>query len=107
MTTPSGATPDDSLWRRPADPAAEAPPPAAPVPPPPSYPGPPQAAPPPPGWRPPVHLQPPPPRQLPAQDLSALDEAERGARTVTYGVGLIAGAALVVVVCLLCSRLLF
>ncbi len=41
------------------------------------------------------------------QDERALDEAERSARTVTYGIGMIAGAVLLVVVCLLCSRVLF
>jgi hypothetical protein len=37
----------------------------------------------------------------------ALEEAERSARTLTYGVGLIAGAVLMVVVFLLCSRVVF
>ena len=52
-------------------------------------------------------VQPPPPRRLPPQDTGAIDEAERSARTLTYGIGMIAGAALLVVICLLCSRLLF
>jgi hypothetical protein len=51
-------------------------------------------------------VQAPPPRQLPAQDLAALEADERGARTVTYGVGLLAAAVLIVVMCLLCSRLI-
>jgi hypothetical protein len=71
------------------------------------YPGPPQSPVPPPGWRPPVHVQPAPPRPLPAQDVPALEAQEASARTLTYGVGLITGAILLVVMCLLCSRLLF
>ncbi|MBO4207378.1 translation initiation factor 2 [Micromonospora echinofusca] len=110
--------PDDSYWRRPAadagdpgaGPSAPAPPPG-PVPPAgqpaPGYPGPPTAPPPAADWRPPVHLRPAPPRRLPAQDPGRLDDAERSARTVTYGVGLIAGAVALVLICLLCSRLVF
>jgi hypothetical protein len=52
-------------------------------------------------------MQPPTPRALPPQDTAGLDEAERGARTLTYGIGMITAAVLVVVVCLLCSRALF
>jgi hypothetical protein len=44
---------------------------------------------------------------LPAQDLAAIDAAERSARTVTYGIGMVAGALLLVAMCLVCSRLLF
>jgi hypothetical protein len=44
---------------------------------------------------------------MPEQDTVELDEAEGSARTVTYGVGMVAGAILVIVMCLLCSRLLF
>jgi hypothetical protein len=36
-----------------------------------------------------------------------LEAAEGSARTITYGVGMLAGAVLVVVFCLLCSRILF
>lgn len=71
------------------------------------YPGPPQSPVPPPGWRPPVHVQPAPPRPLPAQDIPTLEAQEASARTLTYGIGLITGAVLLVVMCLLCSRLLF
>ncbi|MFI6760350.1 hypothetical protein ACIBF5_14560 [Micromonospora sp. NPDC050417] len=71
------------------------------------YAGPPQGAVPPPGWRPPVQVQPAPPRPLPGQDIPAVEAAEASARTLTYGVGLIAGAVLLVVMCLLCSRVLF
>lgn len=51
-------------------------------------------------------VQPSPARELPAQDLAGLDAAERGARTLTFGVGMIAGAVCLVLVCLLCSRAL-
>jgi hypothetical protein len=54
-----------------------------------------------------VLVQPPPPRPLPHQDLTALDAEEREARTVTYGIGLVAGAVLVVVLLILCGRVLF
>jgi hypothetical protein len=47
------------------------------------------------------------PRDLPAQDLDAIVRDERGARTLTLGVGMIAGAVALIVTCLLCSRVLF
>ncbi|MDG4768105.1 translation initiation factor 2 [Solwaraspora sp. WMMD406] len=121
MSTDRGE-PDDGFWRRPAsappgvgpDPGTGSGPatglgptgtgggPAAPT-----YPGPPAAAPPPPGWRPPLVVRPAPPRSLPPQDIEAVENDERNARTVTYGVGMIAAAVLVIVICLLCSRVLF
>ncbi|MFC0528222.1 translation initiation factor 2 [Phytohabitans kaempferiae] len=107
MTTRNGGPADDEFWRRPADGTAPppAPPPAEPAAP--AYPGPPPSAPPPRGWRPPVVVQPPTPRALPRQDNAGIDSAERSARTLTYGIGMIAAAVLVVVICLLCSRALF
>jgi len=54
-----------------------------------------------------VLIQPPPPHQLPPQDLDALDAREREQRTITYGVGLLAGAILLVVLLILCGRTLF
>jgi hypothetical protein len=48
----------------------------------------------------------PPPRPLPAQDLTALDTEEQQARTVTYGVGMVAGAILLVLLFVLCGRAL-
>jgi hypothetical protein len=54
-----------------------------------------------------VVAQPAPPRALPVQDMAAIDEAERSARTLTYGIGMVAGAIMLVVCCLLCSRMLF
>ncbi|MFC7711067.1 hypothetical protein [Micromonospora lupini] len=123
MTTPSGgSTPDDDYWRRPGTGdggTADRPPPAtAPTsgyagPPPPAtaptsgYAGPPPSVPPPAGWRPPVHLEPAPPRHLPPQDAAVLDMAEQRSQRVTYGFGAAAAVVLVVLVCLLCSRLIF
>jgi hypothetical protein len=52
-------------------------------------------------------MQPPAPRELPRQDDAGIEEEERSARTLTYGIGMIAAAVLVVVICLLCSRALF
>lgn len=36
-----------------------------------------------------------------------MDDAEGSARTVTYGIGMVAGAIAIILMCLLCSRLLF
>jgi hypothetical protein len=102
---------DDLQWRRPVggDPAgghpadpARAPEAAAP-----SYSGPPRSTPPPPDWRPRTLIQVPPPRSLPPQDAAALDAAEREARTITYGVGMVAGAVLLILLFVLCGRALF
>ncbi|MEU8180208.1 hypothetical protein AB0B85_26265 [Micromonospora sp. NPDC049044] len=110
MTTPSGGSTPDDYWRRPGtgDEAATVQPPAA------StdaaaggYAGPPPTVPPPTGWRPPVHLQPAPPRRLPPQDMTELDVVEQRAQRVTYGFAAGAGVVLLVVVCLLCSRIIF
>jgi hypothetical protein len=70
------------------------------------YGGPPRNIPPPPGWQPRTLVQVPPPRQLPAQDLGALDTEEQQARTITYGVAMVAGAILLVVLFVLCGRAL-
>ncbi|MEV6298074.1 translation initiation factor 2 [Actinoplanes sp. NPDC051861] len=110
MSSPTSPPDDDAFWQRP-DPSAESlgrPPrgePAAPEPP--GYAGPPHSEPPIAGWRPPTIAHPPPPRSMPAQDIDALDEAEGSARTVTYGVGLMAGAVALVLMCLLCARIVF
>ena len=111
VSAPNGPADDDAYWRRPEHgdatgfgpqrPAPEQPPAVPP------YSGPPQVAPPPPQWQPPVVAQPPPPRSLPGQDLAVLEEAEGSARTLTYGIGMVAAAILIVIICLLCSRLLF
>jgi hypothetical protein len=109
VSSPTGV-PDDAYWQRPdsATGPLDRPPTTAPQPAPGSdYKGPPQAPPPPPDWRPPTFAQPTPPRTLPPQDMDALDEAEGSARTVTYGVGLVAGAIAVILICLLCARVMF
>ncbi|MGW5671467.1 hypothetical protein, partial [Micromonospora sp. NPDC003776] len=71
------------------------------------YTGPPPTNPPPPGWRPPVYVQAPPPRRLPGQDMAAMDRAEQQAQRVTYGFGAVAAVVLVLLMCLLCSRVIF
>ncbi|WP_196806813.1 hypothetical protein [Micromonospora sp. CNB394] len=71
------------------------------------YAGPPPSTPPPPGWRPPVHVQPSPPRRLPPQDMAAMDQAEQRAQRLTYGIGAAVAVVLVLLTCLLCSRVLF
>jgi hypothetical protein len=73
----------------------------------PAYQGPPRTTPPPSGWRPPTVVNPPAPRTLPPQNLSAIDREEQAARTVTLGVGLVAGAILLVLTLVLCGRWLF
>ena len=107
VSTPTGV-PDDEYWRQP-DPSYPADRPTQPVAEPaaPPYTGPPRTDPPPADWRPPTVAQPPPPRSMPAQDIDALDEAEGSARTVTYGVGMVAGAIALILMCLLCARALF
>ncbi|MFG3703656.1 hypothetical protein ACGF7U_02815 [Micromonospora sp. NPDC047670] len=111
MTTPTSGSAPDEYWRRPDTAPEQSTAPAAPTPGRPApagrYTGPPAATPPPAGWRPPVHLRPPPPRRLPPQDMAGLDAAEQRAQRLTYGVGAVAGAVLLVLVCVLCSRLLF
>jgi len=105
----NGVPDDDAYWQRP-DPNSAASRPEGPRPAPdpvPQYSGPPRTDPPPANWRPPTVQQAPPPRSLPPQDLDALDEAERSARTVTYGVGLVAGAVALILLCLLCARAIF
>ena len=39
--------------------------------------------------------------------MHALDAQEREARTITYGIGMVAGAVLLVVLLVLCGRALF
>ncbi|WKU02106.1 hypothetical protein Q2K19_07620 [Micromonospora soli] len=71
------------------------------------YAGPPPTTPPPPGWRPPLYVQPTPPRQLPAQNMATMDQAEQQAQRLTYGFGAVAAVVLVILTCLLCSRVIF
>jgi hypothetical protein len=105
VSASSGVPDDDAFWQRPeeARPKPSAPPSDGSA----AYPGPPHADPPPPDWRPTIVPQPPPPRMMPAQDMDALDEEEDSARTVTYGIGLVAAAIAVILMCLLCARVLF
>jgi hypothetical protein len=105
---------DDLQWRRPsgADAGHDAPGEPtqgrAPQPDPrPQYTGPPRSTPPPAHWHPRTLIQAPPPRQLPRQDPGQLDAREREARTITYGVGMVAGAVLLIVLFVLCGRALF
>ncbi|MFF4876712.1 hypothetical protein [Micromonospora sp. NPDC000668] len=110
MTTPSGGNTPDDYWRRPGsggDAAADQPAPAPGTAPASAYAGPPPSVPPPAGWRPPVHLEAAPPRRLPPQDMAGLDAAEQRSQRLTYGFGAAAGVVLVVLVCLLCSRIIF
>ncbi|WP_041832931.1 hypothetical protein [Actinoplanes sp. N902-109] len=108
VSAPTGPD-DDTYWKRPdsaprrfgADRPASTPEPK------PVYEGPPKPPPTSPHWRPPVVSHPPPPRSMPAQDKAALDEAEGSARTMTYGVGLVAGAIALILMCLLCARIVF
>ncbi|OJF15694.1 translation initiation factor 2 [Couchioplanes caeruleus] len=110
VRAPTGSD-DDAYWRRPdaaaGDPFGAERPTAPPEPRPPAYEGPPRPAPASPLWRPPVVSEPPPPRSMPAQDMEALDESEGAARTITYGVGLVAGAIALIVMFLLCARAIF
>jgi hypothetical protein len=97
---------DDAFWRRPADGAAAPPPPAAePVSTP--YTGAPRTNPPPRGWRPPMVESPAPPRRLPAQDVERIDREEQAATILTKGMGIFAGAVVVVILLILCGRVVF
>jgi hypothetical protein len=102
---------DDAFWRRPAGPQpSESPgqPNGQPAEPPRSaYAGPPRTAPPPAGWRPPTVVEPEPPRRLPAQDATRLDREEAAAATLTKGMGLLAGAVMLVLLLVLCGRWVF
>jgi hypothetical protein len=95
--------PDDQYWRGQADTPASTPAQR----PDPEYAGPPTMTPPPPAWQPQRIVEPAPPRRLPPQDHAAIDADEARARTLTYGVGILAGAVLVILLCALCGRLLF
>jgi hypothetical protein len=60
-----------------------------------------------PQWRPRTLIQVPPAHKLPPQDDGVLDEQERSARTVSYGVGMVAGAIALIVLIVLCGRVIF
>ncbi len=44
---------------------------------------------------------------MPPQDDAVLDEQDKAARTITYGVGMVAGAIALIVLIVLCGRALF
>jgi hypothetical protein len=102
-----GDVSDDAYWRRPPEgsQAPPSPPPAAPASVP--YTGAPRSTPPPHGWRPPVVETPAPPRRLPAQDPERIDREEQAATILTRGLGLFAGAVMLVLLFILCGRALF
>jgi hypothetical protein len=97
---------DEHIWRRPApgapEPAGEAP--AAPSP---SYAGPPRSAPTRPDWRPPTVIAVPHARALPGQDDDKIDQTEAEARTITIGVGMVAGAIALILLAVICGRVIF
>lgn len=96
----------DDFWKRPAQGSTERPAaPPAPVNVP--YTGAPRTEPPPAGWRPPMVDQPVPPRALPRQDTDRLDREEQAATILTKGIGIFAGAVLVVLLLLLCGNHVF
>lgn len=99
-------TDPDAVWRRPSGDATPMEVVVPQAPPPSRYEGPPRAAPPPPGWSVPHLVNAAPPRALPAQDAAAAETAERQARTFTAGVGIMAGAVMVVALFVLLVRAL-
>jgi hypothetical protein len=115
----TGRADDDAFWRRPAESTPQGPTPGADTPygatpapgieakGPPEYSGPPPTVAPPPGWRLPTVAKPAPARTLPVQDAAELDAEEQVARTLTYGVAMVASAIMLVVLLLICGRLLF
>ncbi|MFB9413109.1 MULTISPECIES: translation initiation factor 2 [Dactylosporangium] len=98
---------DDAYWRRPPEGSAAPPVPPPSVPASVPYTGAPRSTPPPRGWRPPVVEPPAPPRQLPAQDAERIDREEQAATILTRGMGLFAGAVMLVLLFILCGRALF
>jgi hypothetical protein len=95
---------DEQVWRRPP---ADQPGPTPPSSSPPAYTGPPRGQPADASWRLPTVIQVPPARKLPPQDDVVIDVQEQQARTVTYGVGMIAGAIALIVLFILCGRTFF
>ncbi|WP_432985365.1 translation initiation factor 2 [Dactylosporangium sp. CA-233914] len=98
---------DDAYWRRPPEGTEAAPPPAPAAPQSAPYTGAPRSTPPPHGWRPPVVESPSTPRVLPKQDTERIDREEQAATILTKGMGIFAGAVLVVLLLILCGRVLF
>jgi len=52
-------------------------------------------------------IRPAPPRLLPLQDHPRLDAEEQSAKTLTKGIGLLAGAVMIVLLLVVCGRFLF
>ena len=94
---------DEQVWRRPPREETHAHPTSTE----PAYTGPPRGDPVDASWRPPIVIQVPPARQLPPQDDAAIDVQEHQARTVTYGIGMIAGAVALIVLFIVCGHALF
>lgn len=68
------------------------------------YTGPPKTVRPPRGWKVPEVVKPAPPRKLPEQDTKAIDAEESRARTLTHGVGILAGSLMFVVLVIILIR---
>ncbi len=105
-STPADAG-DDPFWRRPPGGMPERPAPSsagAPAEQP--YAGPPRSLMPPPHWRPPVVVPVSPPRDMPVQDHLRLDAEEQATRTVSHGIGLVAGAVVLLLLVAVCARLI-
>ncbi len=98
---------DEHVWRRPAGGAGQTDPVGTPAVSNPVYLGPPRPAPTPSDWRPPTMIQVPNARVLPGQDDAAIDQVEAEARTITYGVGMIAGALALILLAVICGRAIF
>jgi hypothetical protein len=106
VTQPSGPG-DDAAWRKPENGATRSTSEPTGMQAGPGYLGPPPTNAPPAGWRPPVVIQPAAPRALPEQNHDRLDVAERAARTLTNGIGMVVGAILLVLLLILCARGIF
>ena len=113
MTQPPGPNPysqqgsDEEIWRRPNPSAPTSPMTGAPTAGDGSYAGPPRGMPAAPTWRPPMMIQVPAARAMPYQDDARLDEQEKSARTVTYGIGMVTGAIALLLLFVVCGRLVF
>lgn len=113
---PPAPRPEDAVWTRPAaGGSTSAPSAASGAEPSPNgagpavaeYSGPPRSNPPPAAWRPPTVAEPPPPGSLPEQDHDRIDVEEQAARTLTTGIGMVAGAVCLVLLLILCARAVF
>ncbi|CAM3495285.1 hypothetical protein [Stackebrandtia soli] len=69
-----------------------------------AYTGPPTNVRPPAGWKVPEVVRVAPPRELPEQDPAAINEAETRATTLTYGMGILFGSLMLVVLIVVLAR---